>query len=383
MNILRVHPFLRSELFYPHAGGMARTSVRLTEELARTGDHLVVYPFPDAIGTSTLWDLGGGLSVGVQPTVMWPGWRRLGAWWRKARELRPAPDGVRGRLLDAMTMAALDHVVQEFKPQVIHNHLARRDFPRVYEAVGLRIPLILTHHHYEAGESLESYDRIVFVSHAQLTRLRKSVPLRDESVRVIYNPVAEEFRTGPIPAGPERDGVIFSGALIRRKGIDLVLQAFAMNPRLRTQNLLLCGEGPLDPDLATLVQKGDLKVQLLGRLRKQELAARLAHAKVMVLPSREEGWSGAINEAVCSGTPVVGYATQILELRALLNTEVGIPFDAVRQSPAELADSLMRALDAPLEDESARRRMAGAAREELSGDKYAQGYQEIYHEFLP
>ncbi len=383
MNILRVHPFLRSELFYPRAGGMARTSVRLTEELARAGERLLVFPFPDTIGTSTLWDLGGGLRVKIQPTVVWPGWRRLGKWWRRAGGLRPLPDSLRSRLLDAMTMAALDRAVQEFQPQVIHNHLAHRAFPRVYQAAGQKVPLILTHHHYEAGESLECYDRIVFVSRAQMEGVRRSVSLRDELVRVVHNPVAEEFRRGPVLPGEDREGVVFSSALIHGKGIDLVLKAFATDPGLKAQELFLCGEGSLEPDLASLVQGEGLKVRLLGKLRRQDLSVRLARAKVMVLPSRGEGWSGAINEAVCCGTPVVGYGPQISELRDLLGTEVGIPFDANLQSPAELAASLRQALAGPLQEATGRQRMAEAAREALSGDKFAQGYQQIYREFLP
>jgi len=382
MNILRVHPFLRSELFYPYAGGMARTSVRLTEELVRAGHRLLVFPFPDTIGTSTLWDLGGGLSVTVQPTVVWPGWGRVGRWFRRAGELRPRPDSLRGRLLDAMTMTALDRVAREFQPHVIHNHLARRGFPRLYEGVGLRVPLILTHHHFEAGESLESYDRIVFVSRTQMEGVRRSVPLRDELIRVVHNPVAEEFRREPVLPAQAREGVVFSGALIRRKGIDLVLDAFAMNPRLKAQDLFLCGESQLGPDLATLAQKEGLKVHLLGKLSRQDLSARLARAKVMVLPSRKEGWSGSINEAVCCGTPVVGYAPQVSELRDLLGMEVGIAFDANLQTPAELADFLLRALDGPLQETAVRQRIAAAAREALSGNKFVQGYEQIYRELI-
>jgi glycosyltransferase involved in cell wall biosynthesis len=380
MNILRVHPFLRSERFYPYAGGMARTSLRLTEELVRAGHRLFVFPFPDLIGTSTLWDLGGGLSVGVKPTVVWPGWRRVGSWVLRARDLQPRPVGLRGSMLDAMTMAALDGVVSEFRPHVIHNHLSRRGFPRLYQATELRVPLVLTHHHFEAGESLQSYDRIVFVSRSQRERIRRSVTLSDESTRVVYNPVAEEFRQGGVLPTPDRSGFVFSSALIRHKGIDLVVKAFAGHPQLRVQELFLCGEGSLESDLETLVRKEGLRVHLLGKLSREELRSRLARARVMVLPSRGEGWSAAINEAVCCGTPVVAYAPQVEELRDLLGLEVGVPFDAFLRSPADLADCLLQALESPLQDLAARQRMAVAAREALSGEKFARGYEEVYRE---
>ena len=382
MNILRVHPFLRSELFYPYAGGMARTSVRLTEELARAGHRLLVFPFPDRIGTSTLWDLGGGLRVEVKPTVVWPGWTAVGRWFLRARGLQPPPDSLRSHLLDAMTMAALDRAVSEFRPLVIHNHLGRRGLPRIVEAAGLHVPLILTHHHFEAGESLQSYERIVFVSRSQMERIRRTLPLRDEMVRVVYNPVAEEFRRGDVLPTSDRAGVAFSSALTPHKGIDLVVKAFATDSQLRTQELFLCGEGPLGSDLEALAQREGVKVRILGKLGREELVGRLARARVMVLPSRGEGWSGAINEAVCCGTPVVGYAPQIDELRDLLGLEVGIPFDATLRSPADLAGCLRRALDGPLQDTALRRQMAAAAREALSGDKFVHGYEEIYREFM-
>ncbi len=103
----------------------------------------------------------------------------------------------------------------------------------------------------------------------------------------------------------------------------------------------------------------------------------------MVLPSRGEGWSGSINEAVCCGTPVVGYAPQVSELRDLLGMEVGIAFDANLHTAAELADFLLQALDGPLQETAVRQRIAAAAREALSGDKFARGYEQIYRELIP
>jgi len=62
--------------------------------------------------------------------------------------------------------------------------------------------------------------------------------------------------------------------------------------------------------------------------------------------------------------------------------EVGIAFDANLQTPAELADFLLRALDGPLQETAVRQRIAAAAREALSGNKFVQGYEQIYRELI-
>jgi glycosyltransferase involved in cell wall biosynthesis len=252
----------------------------------------------------------------------------------------------------------------------------------LHEALRPGIPLVLTHHHFEPGESLESYDRIVFVSHTQLARVRKAVPLREDRTRVVHNPVAEEFRTVNVLPDDMREAIVYSGALIPRKGVDVVLEAASMHPVLRSHPLLICGEGQLDAKWARFVGDHNLDVRLLGKLSRQDLSELLARAKIMVLPSRMEGWSASINEAICCGTPVVGYASQILELRDLLGMEVGIPFDANTQSAGDLAQSMVEVLEGPQQRTSAREAMAAAAREYLSGDRFVRGYERVYAELI-
>ncbi len=184
MKILRVHPFLKAEATYPFAGGMARTSVRLTKELARRGHEQLVFPFPEGMGTSTIWDLQDQISVPVAPTMNWPGWRKLPETVRRARRLAPPPRGWRDLISDAMAIYALDEAVLSLRPDVIHNHLPRVAFARLAAALRERIPLVLTHHHGEAGEALEIYDRIIFVSLAQLHAIAGTAGLPAERLRV-------------------------------------------------------------------------------------------------------------------------------------------------------------------------------------------------------
>ena len=382
MRILRVHPFLKAEATYPFAGGMARTSLRLTKELARAGHEVLVFPYPEGIGTSTRWDLQDQISVAVQPTMAWPGWRGLPHALRRARRLDPSPSGWREVLIEAMAVHALDQAVLHFRPAIIHNHLPRRPFPRLLSSLPRRMPLVLTHHHGEAGETLEVYDRIVFVSQSQCDEIRTQAGMPADRLRVVHNPVAETFAQGPTPSAAERRGLLFSGALRDRKGLDLLLEAYAIEPRLNDHALHLYGEGAQREAYERQAREHGLNLVFHGKVAVEELAHALRGARLLVNPSRLEGWSASINEALCCGLPVVGWAPQVQELERLLGLRVGLPFDARTQSARELAATLLTALeDAPLAAVTGQR-LARAARESFSAERFVRGYLTVYQELL-
>jgi glycosyltransferase involved in cell wall biosynthesis len=382
MKVLRVHPFLKAEATYPFAGGMARTSLRLTKELARGGHEPLVFPFPEAIGTSARWDLQDQISVQVAPTMSWPGWRNLPRALRAASRLHPAPHGWRETLSDAMAVHALDRAVLTFGPAVIHNHLPRLPFARLVASLHIRVPLVLTHHHGEAGEALHIYDRIVFVSRSQLEAVGRGAGLPAENLRVVHNPVAEVFGEGDAPAVAGRQGLLFSGALRDRKGLDLLLEAYALEPRLNAHRLHLYGEGAERESYERQVQANGLNVEFHGKVPIEILARALRSARLLVNPSRLEGWSASINEALCCGLPVVGWAPQVEELEDLLGVRVGLAFDARTQSAGELAASLLGALEDAALAGLTGERLARAAREQFSAERFVNGYLSVYGELV-
>jgi len=98
--------------------------------------------------------------------------------------------------------------------------------------------------------------------------------------------------------------VLSVGALIPRKGHDIVIDAVA---RLPGTNLLIAGEGPDRGALeARIVAQGlDDRVRLLGSVAHDRLPALFAAADVMALASTSEGLANAWVEALSSGTPIV------------------------------------------------------------------------------
>jgi len=244
------------------------------------------------------------------------------------------------------------------------------------------VPIVLTHHHGEAGDALDIYDRIIFVSQSQLDEIRAQGGLQADRLRVVHNPVADAFTHGATPGAAERNDLLFSGALRDRKGLDLLLEAYALEPRLSRHRLHLYGEGPRREAYEHQARKLGLNVEFHGKVSVEVLVRALCAARLLVNPSRLEGWSASINEALCCGVPVVGWAPQVEELESLLGMRVGLAFDARAQSAHELATRLLAALeDASLAGLTGTR-LARAAREQFSAERFVNGYLSVYRELL-
>jgi glycosyltransferase involved in cell wall biosynthesis len=100
---------------------------------------------------------------------------------------------------------------------------------------------------------------------------------------------------------------LFSGRMIERKGVDILLRAFE---RLAQQHenvaLLLLGDGPRKSDYEHSVPEHlRRRVHFTGLLGQDELPAHFAVANVFVFPSRHDGWGVVINEACGAGLPVI------------------------------------------------------------------------------
>jgi glycosyltransferase involved in cell wall biosynthesis len=178
--------------------------------------------------------------------------------------------------------------------------------------------------------------------------------------------VAEVIGNG-VPIRPARGGplsttplVAFAGRLVREKGADLLLEAFA---RVATQipgaKLVIAGDGPERARLQALT--ADLgvtsAVEMLGHVSRDELQRRLSTAWVQAVPGRwEEPFGMVTAEAMMRGTAVVASAS---------GGTVEIVQDGVTGllvSPGDTA-ALAAALGSLLRDRVLAERMGAAGRE--------------------
>jgi glycosyltransferase involved in cell wall biosynthesis len=381
MRILQVHPLMKSEALSPAAGGMARASLQLTRLLVERGHDVQVLPIPEGVGSRELWEVAPGRSVEVAAAMHIPGWKDS-AWLPQALlRLKPMPAGIKNYFYDALALTALRRELLYFRPDIIHNHLARRPFPRLARALGRGGNLLLTHHHGEMGDNLDAYDRIVFPSRASRKMIAAESRYPLERTRVIYNPVAPVFGQPHPERRNPREGIVFVGAVRKRKGIDLLLDAYRSDRRLRREPLYILGAGEDVALVDQAIQEG-LPVHYLGKLDLQDVAARLRTAKLVAIPSRLEGFSIAILEAICCGAPVVAWAPQVREVESLLGIPIGAPFDGRTQTAQELAAGIRDVLDGDLASLTNRRRMAEAAREAFNEEHCVKAYLDLYREVI-
>jgi glycosyltransferase involved in cell wall biosynthesis len=100
---------------------------------------------------------------------------------------------------------------------------------------------------------------------------------------------------------------LYSGQLIERKGVDVLIGAFE---RLACTNrhiaLMILGDGALRKSLtASVPREIAAHVHFVGHVEQAQLPAYFGAADVFVFPSRHDGWGVVINEACAAGLPIV------------------------------------------------------------------------------
>lgn len=144
--------------------------------------------------------------------------------------------------------------------------------------------------------------------------------------------------------------VVSVGALIPRKGHDIVIDAVAALPGV---TLAIAGEGPLHDVLAARAKALGIaaRVRLLGSVPHAELPRWLAAADAMALASTSEGLANAWIEALACGTPIVipdaGGAREVV-----LDDDAG---RIVEREPVAVRAALAALLAAPPAPDAVRR----------------------------
>jgi glycosyltransferase involved in cell wall biosynthesis len=99
---------------------------------------------------------------------------------------------------------------------------------------------------------------------------------------------------------------VFTGRLHDQKQVDVLIRAWPIVRRIAPARLLVVGDGPLRDELTRLRDSLGLTeadVELTGRL--DDPAAALRSSDLFVLPSRAEGMSNSLLEAMATGLPCV------------------------------------------------------------------------------
>lgn len=226
------------------------------------------------------------------------------------------------------------------------------------------VPLILTIHDLrdvdpaaKAGASIRGFfapaviraglaraARVIAVSNFTKNAIQQFSTAAEGKVDVIYNSAGHLKAPGSAP--PREPGrILYVGHLETRKGVDILLDAFAvLHTKMPEATLTFCGDGPLAPKLQYLASRiGDgSRVQFIESVGDAELLNLYLTASLAAIPSRYEGFSIPLLEAMQLGTPVVAARTSALPDVA---GETVIFVNSL--DPAEWAASLENALRNP------------------------------------
>lgn len=156
-------------------------------------------------------------------------------------------------------------------------------------------------------------DGFVAVAEGVRQDLIRNFSLPAERIVVVHNPLdlkrIRQRACEAVSSARDTDAagllIVAVGRLVKLKGFDLLLQAFARLPRQAGARLMILGDGPERRALERLIRELDLgeRATLVGR--QENPWKYMARADVFVLSSLTEAFPNVIGEALALGRPVL------------------------------------------------------------------------------
>lgn len=298
---------------------------------------------------------------------------------------------VKGTVANVKAYARLVAHLRRARPQVLHAFLFHCYIAAAPAARLARVPVCVAgrrslgffkegHPTMLAMERVATgmTDFVVANAHAVAEDAVRQEGLPQDKIAVIHNGMEERDFRAVAPAHLTTDlPVVLCVANLRTyKGHQYLFDAVGrLQQRGRPCTLVLIGDGPERLPLQQQAERLGIDVRFLGH--RTDVAAFLARADVVVLPSLEEGLSNAVMEAMAAGRPVV--ATSVGGTPELLRDR------GVLVPPAD-AEALAEGLHWMLTDHTAAARLGVAAREwaleHLSADTMVERHVSLYRKLL-
>lgn len=154
--------------------------------------------------------------------------------------------------------------------------------------------------------------------------------LMGRSQRTIPNCVDTEYFTlPPHPRDPRTFSFLAVAQLTENKGIDVLLKAFAVKFRNKSDTYLtIGGDGPKKQDLIDLVSNLGIKhkVKFLGALTRDNVREAMWNSNALVVSSFHETFGIVLIEAMATGIPVI--ATRCGGPNEIVTNETGLQVEA-------------------------------------------------------
>lgn len=300
---------------------------------------------------------------------------------------------VRERLYVLYRAYYLRKVLEGVKPDIIHIHSLHN-----YDILALKIldpptPIIVTDHGAFMGvktekdlnkvrTALTTADSVIFVSNyckEKLKELGAGIPKKSF---VIHNPInpppAIKGEKAHVKQG--RSVIFFSAVTepIKRKGLNILLKAFAIDSYLRGNcKLIIRTSQEVAKHVRSFMLDHDIDGLVLDPLTRNELFEYYTISDAFVMPSRMESFGIVYVEALSVGTPVVGHHRILEEIENVLGIYIGEKFDATHEGALELAEKIKKVLSMKFDRDFLSRRVI----EKYSWDVKFSEYDSIYKSY--
>lgn len=355
MRILLVGP-VPPELGSKNHGGVARHVWDLAQALHRRGHDVELLALGRYYRTTRRVD--DIVVHGLTPRTLWQFPRLLHRWVGFVKKSDQVW-GWRDYMYVLYAFVRLSTVINE-SFDIVHAHGYGHKVPVACSLLDAAIPVTLTVHSYHSvqfgssdqRQKVRKYDYIntnvdglIHVSHADRRKGKEFGVDWGCPDFVVHNAVSIGKENLP---GAGRNGICFVGSLIRRKGLDILVEAWRECQNVEEMRII--GEGPLSEDIEAQVEYKS-SIKMLGYLEKKEALWHMRRANALVVPSRSESFGLVYLEALLMGTPIVGYHRTLNEFISVLSpTEEELdyiyPYDAGRESIASLAEVIEKAVAA-------------------------------------
>jgi len=241
--------------------------------------------------------------------------------------------------------------LRQHDPAIVHTHFGTAAPAGMTISRSLGVPHIVTFHGKDATMPVEEARRSrrgrdllrnkhqlidhtgVFIAVSDYLRrslLAQGYP--DEKIVVHRNGIDLSFFGLP-PRQPREATVLFVGRFVEKKGVRYLIEAVArMQAKGVNVELVLIGDGPLQPELESLARSADVKCRFEGFLPIEEVRKWLGRVAVVAVPS-----------VVAANGDTEGLPTILLEAQAMQTPLVatrhsGIPEGVKEGVTAELVD---------------------------------------------
>ena len=269
----------------------------------------------------------------------------------------------------------LRRLIRREGPAIVFSTMVHANIAAAASIAGLRNPPVLVARETNSHRVRDNLSRVQRAVVSRVYRRAAAVIALSEGIRreliedcrlepgrvvTIHNPVdIDDFDSGAAGAGRPWPGegpvVVAAGRLVRQKGFDILLHAFAAM-RSHDARLAILGDGPEHGGLWKLAGELGVAGRLIMPGHIADPAPWFARAAAFALSSRWEGFGHVLVEAMVCGAPVAAFDCPHGPIDIIDHEETGLLL------PPGDAQALTEALDRLIEDRELAGRLRDAGR---------------------